>query len=105
MREFHLRISSYLKRNVRRKLLTGLAVLVPLGITIFAIKFLFSITAGFLAPHISSVIQKESNPETKTAEIVIMTHPAREKAVQEALRETEHLNIVREISNFVRVEA
>jgi homoserine dehydrogenase len=60
---------------------------------------------GDHAISISSVIQKESDPETKTAEIVIMTHPAREKAVREALQETEHLDIVREISNFVRVEA
>jgi homoserine dehydrogenase len=54
---------------------------------------------------ISSVIQKESDPETKTAEIVIMTHPAKEQAVQKALHETEQLDIVKEISNFVRVEA
>jgi homoserine dehydrogenase len=54
---------------------------------------------------ISSVIQKESDPETKTAEIVIMTHPAKEQAVQDALQKTEHLDIVKEISNFVRVEA
>ena len=54
---------------------------------------------------ISSVIQKETDPSTHTAEIVIMTHPATEKAVQQALKETEHLPIVEEISNFVRVEA
>ena len=53
---------------------------------------------------ISSVIQKESDPSTQTAEIVIMTHTAREKAVQKALRDTEHLSVVKEISNFVRVE-
>lgn len=53
---------------------------------------------------ISSVIQKETDPSTQTAEIVIMTHPAREQAVQEALYETERLPVVREISNFVRVE-
>jgi homoserine dehydrogenase len=54
---------------------------------------------------ISSVIQKESDPATKTAEIVIMTHPAKEQAVQEALKKAENLDIVKEISNFVRVEA
>lgn len=53
---------------------------------------------------ISSVIQKETDPSTQTAEIVIMTHPAKEQAVQRALRETEHLSVVEEISNFVRVE-
>lgn len=54
---------------------------------------------------ISAVIQKESDPTTQTAEIVIMTHPAKEKAVQAALKETEQLSVVKEISNFVRVEA
>ena len=53
---------------------------------------------------ISSVIQKETDTMTQTAEIVIMTHPAKEKSVQQALKETEHLPVVREISNFVRVE-
>ncbi len=54
---------------------------------------------------ISAVIQKESDPATQTAEIVIMTHPAKENAVQAALKETERLPVVKEISNFVRVEA
>jgi homoserine dehydrogenase len=53
---------------------------------------------------ISSVIQKETDPSTQIAEIVIMTHPAREQSVQQALKETERLAIVKEISNFVRVE-
>lgn len=54
---------------------------------------------------ISSVIQKESDPTTQLAEIVIMTHRAKEKAMQQALEETKHLDVVNEISNFVRVEA
>jgi homoserine dehydrogenase len=53
---------------------------------------------------ISSAIQPESDEEKRTAEIVIMTHPAREKAMQQALRELEKLEAVREISNFIRVE-
>jgi homoserine dehydrogenase len=53
---------------------------------------------------ISSAIQPESDEKTKTAEIVIMTHPAREKAMQKALRELEQLDVVKEISNFIRVE-
>jgi homoserine dehydrogenase len=40
----------------------------------------------------------------QTAEIVIMTHPAKEAAVQQALEEVTHLAVVREISNFIRVE-
>ncbi len=60
---------------------------------------------GDHAISISSVIQKETDPSAQTAEIVIMTHPAKEQAVQQALKETEHLPVVNEISNFVRVEA
>ncbi len=54
---------------------------------------------------ISSVIQKLTDPVAQTAEIVIMTHPAQEKAVQQALNELAHLAVVKEISNFIRVEA
>lgn len=54
---------------------------------------------------ISSVIQKESDPSNKTAEIVIMTHPATEKDVQKAIKVITRLKVVKEISNFIRVEA
>ena len=54
---------------------------------------------------ISSVIQKETDASTRVAEIVIMTHPSEEQAVQKALKEAEQLGVVKEISNFVRVEA
>jgi len=54
---------------------------------------------------ISSVIQKESDPAAQTAEIVIMTHPAKEKAVQDALKEMERLPVIKKINNLVRVEA
>lgn len=53
---------------------------------------------------IYSVIQKEANDVTRTAEIVIMTHPAREKAMQQALMEFKKLAVVKQIDNFVRVE-
>jgi homoserine dehydrogenase len=53
---------------------------------------------------ISSAIQPESDAATQTAEIVIMTHPAREKDMQQALRGLEGLDVVKEISNFIRVE-
>ena len=53
---------------------------------------------------ISSVIQKVTDSMTQTAEIVIMTHPAKESAMRQALDEVVHLAVVREISNFVRVE-
>jgi len=53
---------------------------------------------------ISSVIQKETDVATQTAEIVIMTHPAREQFMQQALKEMEKLPVVKEICNFIRVE-
>jgi homoserine dehydrogenase len=53
---------------------------------------------------ISSVIQKETDSVPQTAEIVIMTHPAQEKAMQQALSKLARLDVVGEISNFIRVE-
>jgi homoserine dehydrogenase len=53
---------------------------------------------------ISSAIQRETDNQAQTAEIVIMTHPALEKAMQQALRVLSQLEVVKEISNFIRVE-
>jgi homoserine dehydrogenase len=53
---------------------------------------------------ISSAIQKEADLMAQTAEIVIMTHPAREEAVQQAIKELGRLEIVKKINNSVRVE-
>ena len=54
---------------------------------------------------IASVIQKEADSTAQTAEIVIMTHPAKESAMQLALNELAHLDVVKEVGNFIRVEA
>jgi len=54
---------------------------------------------------ISAVIQKEADSKARTAEIVITTHPAQEKAMQQALSELAKLKVVREINNFIRVES
>jgi len=53
---------------------------------------------------IASVIQKEADESTQTAESVIMTHPAQESSVQQALQETASLPVVKEIGNLIRVE-
>lgn len=53
---------------------------------------------------ISQAIQPESDSMTQTAEIVITTHPAREKAMRQALHELAQLEVVKEISNFIRIE-
>jgi homoserine dehydrogenase len=52
---------------------------------------------------ISSVIQKESDSKD-AAEIVLMTYPAKEQAMQEAMAEISRLDVVKGIPNFVRVE-
>lgn len=63
--------------------------------------------AAILGHHqisIASVIQKEVNESAQTAEIVIMTHMAREASMLAALGQLRELTVVREIGNFVRVE-
>ena len=53
---------------------------------------------------IASVIQKETDEKAQTAEIVIMTHTAREAAVQTSIQQVESLDVVRQVGNFLRVE-
>lgn len=53
---------------------------------------------------ISSVIQKTTDDVASTAEIVIMTHPASGNSMQTALDEFGRLSVVKEVSNFIRVE-
>ena len=54
---------------------------------------------------IASVIQKEADSVVQTAEAVLMTHPAREQAMQQAIDELAQLTVIKEIGSFVRVEA
>jgi homoserine dehydrogenase len=53
---------------------------------------------------IASVIQKETDDEAQTAEIVIMTHAAREAAIQASIEQLEGLEVVRQVGNMIRVE-
>ena len=53
---------------------------------------------------IASAIQKEADASAQTAEVVLTTHPSSEKAMRQALNQIEQLGVVREISNFIRVE-
>ncbi len=59
---------------------------------------------GELLISISSVIQKGVDEKAQSAEIVIMTHPAQERAMQQAISRMEKLDVVKEISNLIRVE-
>lgn len=54
---------------------------------------------------ISSAIQELADPVAETAEIVVITHSAQEKNMQSALSELGKLTVVKEIGNFIRVEA
>jgi len=62
-------------------------------------------TLGDQQISISSAIQKAMDEKTQSAEIVLMTHYAREASMQSALKKLESLSAVREVSNFIRVEA
>ncbi len=53
---------------------------------------------------ISAMVQKETDTATQSAEVVIMTHPANEAAMQKAITEMQQLDVVKEISNLIRVE-
>ena len=53
---------------------------------------------------IASVIQKETDEVAQRAEIVLMTHRAKEAAVQRAMQLLEDLEVVNEVGNMVRVE-
>ena len=59
---------------------------------------------GDLGISIASVIQKEADEAAQRAEIVLMTHRAKEAAIQEALRLLDCLDVVNEVGNLVRVE-
>jgi len=54
---------------------------------------------------IASVIQKESDEVAQTAELVIMTHVAREESVQKTIKEAGKLAVVSRIGNLLRVES
>jgi len=59
---------------------------------------------GDLNISIASVLQKDVDPATQTAEIVVTTHPASEEAMQRSLALIEGLGAVRRINNMVRIE-
>jgi homoserine dehydrogenase len=59
---------------------------------------------GDNAVSIASVIQKETDEAAQSAEIVIMTHAAREAAVQASISRLQGLEEVRQVGNLLRVE-
>ncbi|MCI0440033.1 MAG: homoserine dehydrogenase [Chloroflexi bacterium] len=61
-------------------------------------------TLGDLDISIASVIQKETDEDAQRAEVVLMTHRAKEAAMQRAVRALAQLEVVNEIGNLIRVE-
>ena len=59
---------------------------------------------GDLNISIASVIQKDTNYVTQTAELVVTTHPAREVAMQEAIKQIGRLEVIQEVKNLIRIE-
>ena len=59
---------------------------------------------GDLKISIASAIQKETDMVAQSAELVFMTHPSPEKAMQQALGQIAQLEAVKEVSNCIRVE-
>ncbi len=61
-------------------------------------------TFGDNGVSIASVIQKETDEAAQTAELVVMTHAARESAIQASLQQLENLPEVTQVGNMLRVE-
>ena len=59
---------------------------------------------GDLDISIASVIQKNADAARQTAEIVVMTHPAKEAHIRQAVHQMETFGVVRDVSNVIRVE-
>ncbi|MBM3924435.1 MAG: homoserine dehydrogenase [SAR202 cluster bacterium] len=59
---------------------------------------------GDLNISIANIIQKDTDLENRTAEIVITTHPSKHSAVQKSVEQMERLKVVTEVSNLIRIE-
>ena len=54
---------------------------------------------------IASVLQMDSDPDRGNADLVIMTHPAREANMQRAVERIDVLGDVGTVANVIRVES
>ncbi len=61
-------------------------------------------TLGNHSVSIAAVSQKEADADAQMAELVIMTHRAKEGSMRAALREIESLPVVSQVASFLRVE-
>ncbi|AAW39540.1 homoserine dehydrogenase [Dehalococcoides mccartyi] len=108
--DIHLGVGNRMRWNMDKPLgvkpMSDILTRYYLRMTVTDSPGVLALIARVLGDHnisISSVIQKETDEENLTAEIVIMTHPAKEAFVQQALVELGGLDKVKDINNFVRV--
>src|SRR3990170_870345 len=57
MEEKKLGMFGQFKKDVRRRMLTGLLLILPVYVTYFVVKFLFGFVGGILSPVIKKVLQ------------------------------------------------
>jgi len=100
-------IRSPLRRGLSVKPMAELRTRYYLRVTVADRPGVLAQIANVLGRHqisIATVIQKEADEKAQTAELVITTHQAQEKAVQTALKKVAALDVVPEIGSFIRVE-
>src|SRR3990167_3304619 len=73
MEEKKLGMVAQFKKDARRRMLTGLLLILPVYVTFFVIKFLFGFVGGTLSPVIKKIFQfyGTSLPKTSLDEFVI----------------------------------
>ena len=59
----------WIRRGTKTRLLSGVFIVVPLVMTLYILRFLYSFTAGLLAPFIERLFVT-SSPETPTSYVV-----------------------------------
>jgi uncharacterized membrane protein len=50
--------------HLRKRFITGLFIVIPLGITIFILKFLFGVADGILGPYVANLINAMTSRDT-----------------------------------------
>lgn len=73
MEEKKLGVFAQFKKDVRKRMLTGLLLILPVYVTFFVVKFLFSFVGGTLAPVIKRLLQflGVALPKTTLDEFII----------------------------------
>lgn len=64
--------SSRFRRLVRRPLISGLAIVIPTGITVFVLKLIYDFTAGHLAPYIRKFVDPIPDHTSPFIAIIIL---------------------------------